>query len=84
MSLTDAPTIITARAGAPDSFTLDRAVATGGYEGLRKALKMTPEAVCAEVDEASLLGRGGAVQHLVRSLDVVCDVVVAGNPLTRA
>ena len=30
MSLTDAPTIITARAGAPDSFTLDRAVATGG------------------------------------------------------
>ena len=60
MSLTDAPTIITARASAPDSFTLDRAVATGGYEGLRKALKMTPEAVCAEVDEASLLGRGGA------------------------
>jgi len=60
VSLTDAPKIITTRVGAPDSHTLDRYVATGGYEGLRKALSMTPEAVCAEVDAASLLGRGGA------------------------
>jgi NADH-quinone oxidoreductase subunit F len=60
VSLTDAPKIITARVGAPDSHTLDRYVATGGYEALKKALAMTPEAVCAEVDEASLLGRGGA------------------------
>jgi NADH-quinone oxidoreductase subunit F len=60
VSLTDAPKIITARATSPDSHTLDRYVATGGYEALRKALSMTPEAVCAEVDVASLLGRGGA------------------------
>ena len=33
---------------------------SGGYEGIKKALTMTPEAVCAEVDVASLLGRGGA------------------------
>jgi len=60
MSLTDAPTIITSRANDPDGHSLDRYVATGGYESLKKALAMTPEAVCAEVDEASLLGRGGA------------------------
>ena len=60
MAITDAPKIITARLGYDDSFTLERYLATGGYEGLRKALTMTPEAVAKEVDEASLLGRGGA------------------------
>ena len=35
-------------------------LATGGYEGLRKALTMTPEDVAEEVKTASLLGRGGA------------------------
>ena len=60
MALTDAPKIITARLGYDDSFTLERYLATGGYTGLRKALTMTPEAVAAEVDAASLLGRGGA------------------------
>ena len=60
MAITDAPKIITARLGYEDSFTLERYLATGGYSGLRKALTMTPEAVAAEVDAASLLGRGGA------------------------
>ncbi len=60
MAITDAPKIITARLGYDDSFTLERYLATGGYTGLRKALTMTPEAVAAEVDAASLLGRGGA------------------------
>ena len=60
MALTDAPKIMTARLGYEDSYTLERYLATGGYEGLRKALAMTPEAVAAEVDAASLLGRGGA------------------------
>lgn len=58
--ITDAPKIVTSRLEFDDSHTLDRYVATGGYDGLRKALTMTPEAVCAEVDTASLLGRGGA------------------------
>ena len=53
-------TIVTARRAFDDSFTIERALATGAYEGLKKALAMTPEAVCAEVDAASLLGRGGA------------------------
>jgi NADH-quinone oxidoreductase subunit F len=60
MAITDAPKIITGRLDHPDSHTLDRYLATGGYEGLRKALTMTPEAVAHEVDTASLLGRGGA------------------------
>jgi NADH-quinone oxidoreductase subunit F len=60
MAITDAPKIITGRFGYDDSFTLARYEATGGYAGLRKALTMSPEAVAAEVKEASLLGRGGA------------------------
>ena len=60
MAITDAPKIVTARLDHDDSHTLERYLATGGYNGLRKALTMTPEAVAAEVDAASLLGRGGA------------------------
>src|SRR6202044_1499774 len=66
MALTEAPRIVTARLGYDDSYTLERYLATGGYEGLRKALTMTPEAELHEVDTGSLLGprglpgRGGA------------------------
>src|SRR5271163_3869040 len=60
MTITDPPKIVTSRLHYDDSHTLDRYLATGGYEGLRKALSMTPEAVAAEVNAASLLGRGGA------------------------
>ncbi len=60
MAVTEAPRIVTSRLGYEDSHTLERYLATGGYEGLRKALSMSPEAVAAEVDAASLLGRGGA------------------------
>ncbi len=52
--------IVTARLEHADSHTLERYLATGGYDGLRKALGMTPAEVAAEVDAASLLGRGGA------------------------
>jgi len=58
--ISDAAPIITTRVELEDGFTLERYLATGGYAGLRKALTMTPEAVRAEVDAASLLGRGGA------------------------
>ncbi len=58
--LTDASPIVTARLGVPNSWTLKAYLETGGYEGLRKALSMTPEAVSAEVMTANLLGRGGA------------------------
>jgi NADH-quinone oxidoreductase subunit F len=52
--------IVTTRFEHPDSFTLRRSQATGGYEALRKALTMTPEQVHEEVKAATLLGRGGA------------------------
>jgi len=54
------PKIVTSRREYADSYTLERYKTTGGFDGLKKALSMTPEAVCAEVDAASLLGRGGA------------------------
>ena len=60
MSQTTAPRIVSARAEFADSHTLTRYLATGGYEALKKALTMHPEQVAAEVDAASLLGRGGA------------------------
>jgi NADH-quinone oxidoreductase subunit F len=60
MAKLDAPRIITSRVDLDDGYTLDRYVATGGYESLRKALSMTPAQVAEEVDAASLLGRGGA------------------------
>ena len=43
-----------------DGHTLERYLATGGYEGLKAALAKAPTAVGDEVKSASLLGRGGA------------------------
>jgi NADH-quinone oxidoreductase subunit F len=60
MAVLTSPLIVSSRRDFEDSHTLKRYLATGGYEGLKKALKMNPEKVCAEVDVASLLGRGGA------------------------
>ena len=56
----DGPKIVTSRFSHEDSFTLERSLATGGYEGLRAALGMRPADVHAEVRDATLLGRGGA------------------------
>jgi NADH-quinone oxidoreductase subunit F len=39
---------------------LDEYLQTGGYQGLRKALTMKPEAVTDEVKKSALRGRGGA------------------------
>ncbi len=58
--ITDAKPIITTRFGYDDSHTLPRYLATGGYEGLRAALRKPPQEVVDAVKTASLLGRGGA------------------------
>jgi NADH-quinone oxidoreductase subunit F len=60
MASLDSPLIVSSRRDFADSFTLTRYLDTGGYDALRKSLTMFPEAVAAEVDAASLLGRGGA------------------------
>lgn len=45
--------------GILNPHSLDEYIARGGYAGLSKALNMTPEDVCNEVDMAGLRGRGG-------------------------
>jgi NADH-quinone oxidoreductase subunit F len=48
------------RIGVVDPTSLDDYRAHGGYEAMRSAVEMGPEAVIAAVSEAKLLGRGGA------------------------
>ncbi|MCB0995476.1 MAG: NADH-quinone oxidoreductase subunit NuoF [Acidimicrobiales bacterium] len=60
MTITDAAPIVTRRFDVPDAHTLQGYLATGGYEGLKKALEKTPAEVSDEVKTATLLGRGGA------------------------
>jgi len=48
------------RIGAVDPESLDDYRAGGGYEALRMAIELGPEAVIREVKDAKLLGRGGA------------------------
>lgn len=54
------PKIASARWDVENSWTLDVYKKTGGYEGLKAALKKTPEEVVADVKDAVLQGRGGA------------------------
>ncbi|MCX7895679.1 MAG: NADH-quinone oxidoreductase subunit NuoF [Thermoanaerobaculum sp.] len=46
--------------GVPNSRDLDSYLARGGWEGLKRALAMAPEAVIQEVIDSELRGRGGA------------------------
>ena len=56
----DRPKVVTSRFEYEDSYTLERYLATGGYEGLRAAIERPPADVADEVKKATLLGRGGA------------------------
>ncbi len=56
----DRPQIVTARFEYEDSYTLERAIATDGYAGLRAALSRSATEVHDEVKAATVLGRGGA------------------------
>lgn len=49
-----------ARCGNVDPSRIDTALAEGAYEGLRAAQAMEPTAIVRAVDDAGLLGRGGA------------------------
>jgi NADH-quinone oxidoreductase subunit F len=52
--------VLTARWGTPEAASIDGYVKTGGYQALRKALTMDPDAVIEEVKASGLRGRGGA------------------------
>jgi NADH-quinone oxidoreductase subunit F len=56
----DRPQIVTSRFQYEDSYTLERYLATGGYQGLRAALAKPATDVHEEVKSATVLGRGGA------------------------
>ena len=56
----DRPQIVTARFQYEDSHTLERYLATGGYQGLRAALAKPASSVHDDVKGATVLGRGGA------------------------
>ncbi len=52
--------IATRNCGIIDPESLEQYVARGGYMGLLKALRLTPDEVIAEVSRSGLRGRGGA------------------------
>jgi NADH-quinone oxidoreductase subunit F len=52
--------LLTAHVREPGCFTLDFYLGHEGYEGLRKALTMAPDAVIEAVKASGLRGRGGA------------------------
>ncbi|MEM8903196.1 MAG: NADH-quinone oxidoreductase subunit NuoF [Actinomycetota bacterium] len=59
--MSDVPKIVSSRWDLEDGHTLDRYVATGGYQAIERAItELSPEQVHDEVKTASLLGRGGA------------------------
>jgi NADH-quinone oxidoreductase subunit F len=52
--------VVSFRFGLPDSASIDTYLANEGYEALKKALEMTPEAIIDLLKASSLRGRGGA------------------------
>lgn len=52
--------VLSANWGQANSWTLDAYTATGGYEGVAKALKLAPAQVTEVVKDSGLRGRGGA------------------------
>jgi len=52
--------VLTTHIREPNSFTLDFYLQKGGYQALKKAVGMTPDAVIDAVKASGLRGRGGA------------------------
>ena len=52
--------VVTRHWGKPGQHTLDGYKKNGGYQSLKLALELAPEAVAAEVKKSNLRGRGGA------------------------
>jgi len=63
--------IVLRNVGKIDPVSVEDYRGRGGYESLRKALGMTPEAVIAEVGKSKLRGRGGAGFPVARKWEFV-------------
>ena len=59
------------RIGVVDPTSFDAYRASGGFDALRKALDMGPDAIIREVTESRLMGRGGAAFPTGRKWDAV-------------
>jgi NADH-quinone oxidoreductase subunit F len=59
------------RVDSTDPTSLDEYRANGGYQALRRAIELGPEAVIREVTDAKLMGRGGAAFPTGRKWDAV-------------
>lgn len=65
--------VMMANAGKIDPDSLESALEHGVYQSLEKALKMSPEAVIAEVEQSGHAGRGGAGFPVGRKWRFVAD-----------
>ena len=59
------------RVGVVDPTNLDEYRASGGFDALRRAFEIGPDAVLREVIDSKLLGRGGAAFPIGRKWDAV-------------
>jgi NADH-quinone oxidoreductase subunit F len=64
------------RVDVVDPTSLDDYRSHGGYEALRRALEIGPEAIVREVTDAKLMGRGGAAFPTGRKWDAVAKQTV--------
>ncbi|WNG14469.1 NADH-quinone oxidoreductase subunit NuoF [Cystobacter fuscus] len=60
MATTAFEPVISTAWGTPQSWTMDAYKKRGGYQGLTKALELTPAQIIDEVKKSNLRGRGGA------------------------
>ncbi len=65
------PSVLLRRVGHVDPSSLDEYRAHDGYEALRRAIELGPEAVIGEVTDARLVGRGGAAFPTGRKWEAV-------------
>jgi NADH-quinone oxidoreductase subunit F len=66
-----------ARVGRCDPGSLEQYTSSGGYAGLRRSVKIGPEATVAEVTASGIVGRGGAAFPTGRKWDAVAKAVDA-------